>query len=88
MSEISQKSDQQKLVESREKVIKFVRFGGGVLIVFGLMVFFDIGGISGLLGFETGDGMTRMYGGALMFVGLVDVVFVPRILEMAISSKK
>lgn len=73
-------------MKDQEKIIRLLRISGGGFIAAGLFVFFNIGGMPALLGVE-GD-VQEILGGALMVVGMLDLAFTPRILEMVNRNNK
>ncbi len=64
----------------RQKLIRILRFTGAGFIMAGTVVALDLGGIGALLGFGDSAGLI---GGVFAFVGIMDLVVVPAILEHA-----
>lgn len=62
-------------------VIRVIRLTGFLFVIFGLLVFSNLGGVAGVIGLDGDERTAKIFGGALMFTGLVDIVFIPRFLE-------
>ena len=73
--------------DHQQKLIKLLRMMGGVFILLGLVLCFDIGGIAGELGFLE-DGVYRVLGGSVILVGVLDVILIPRVLEIVTNNPK
>lgn len=73
--------------DHQQKLTKRLRMTGGVFILLGLVLYFDIGGIAGALGFLE-NGVYRVLGGSVILVGVLDVVLVPRILQIVFDKNR
>ena len=65
--------------ENAEKLGMILRIGGGFLILFGMVVGLDLGGLATKFGFNdgSGDNMHQLIGGMIALVGLVDFFVLP-----------
>lgn len=57
--------------------LRIIRVTGALLLIFGALVFFDLGGIADMIGIGGEPGVMRVFGGALMFTGLIDIFVIP-----------
>lgn len=69
------------LADRKDFIVRVIRITGVLFLVFGALVFFDLGGIADLVGLGDRPDMKHAFGGALMFTGLIDIVFIPRVIE-------
>lgn len=64
--------------EQAERTIRLLRMVGSLLVIAGLLIFFDVGGLLGALDL-TGSG--HLIGAILMMAGVLDIFAAPRFLE-------
>ena len=77
-------ADRNPPLDQKAKMIHLIRLSGGACIVIAMIIYLNLGGISDLLGLE--PDIQKMVATALIFVGFMDIVLVPRLLQM-IKSK-
>lgn len=65
--------------EKTEKLVLILRIGGAMLILFGLIMGLDLGGLATQFGFNDGteESMHQILGGMISVVGLVDFFVLP-----------
>lgn len=73
--------------DGQKRLIRLLRISGGVFIVIGGIFFADLGDIASLLDLQM-DQMNRLVGGLMMLVGVLDVVLVPRILQIVFDKNR
>lgn len=67
-------------LDKKEKVVRLIRIMGISISLFAGAIYFNLGGISDVFGF---DAPTRkLVVTALLFVGLMDLVLIPRVLNL------
>ena len=70
-----------------EFVVRIIQMSGVVFILAGVVVFFNLGGLSASLGLIE-NGLSQILGGVLCLVGISDLIVVPRIFEKRLSSRR
>lgn len=75
---ISNRSQAEQAVAT---VVRALRFGGALLLLAGLGVFFDAGGVRDFFSLKDNAAGAQILGGALMIAGIIDLVLAPRLLE-------
>lgn len=66
--------------------VHYIQWIGAMQLLLALCSYFDIGGLASFLGLMT-DGNNQLLGGVLAFVGLLDIIVVPRVLSVKTNPK-
>lgn len=81
MSHADEKQKQAATAQQQDMVLRIIRLSGLAFVGIGLFLFFNVGGMAEMLGLKPDDEIGKIVGGALMFVGLTDIVVVPLIFQ-------
>lgn len=73
------KAPQPLTPEKAEKLALILRLGGGMLVLFGMVIGLDVGGLATTFGLNNGteDSIHKIIGGMIAVVGLVDFFVLP-----------
>ena len=79
MTRQTSSANTNNVLDKKEKVVRLIRIMGVSISLFAGAIYFNLGGLSDLFGF---DAQTRkLVVTALLFVGLMDLVLIPRLLR-------
>ena len=80
MTRQTSSAEQNPTLDQKAKMIRLMRLSGAACIVIAMIIYLNLGGIGDLLGLEVNIQKTIAF--ALLFVGFMDIVLVPRLLQM------
>ncbi|MBL8639628.1 MAG: hypothetical protein JNK24_04645 [Alphaproteobacteria bacterium] len=73
--------------QSLQKLTFIMRVTGLVFALLGAVVYFDVASIGEAIT-KSDPELMKIFGGSLIFVGIVDIILVPRILEKILGANK
>jgi hypothetical protein len=80
MTRQTSSKDRNSYLDPKEKMIRLIRMSGVACIIFALIIYLNLGDVGGFLGLE--PDIRTILASALLFVAFMDIVLVPRLLQM------